>query len=393
MFHETRHIIQASSLVNAVELPDLSPLVNKGQEMADKCDDPDKKASWLKWVEQLADRKNPITYKMLQKACNIGMDAAVNRDCVRLWGEQAKDDIEEFLFSRLTEEERAKAEGQPTGLVTVELLETLCKKKLHAEAEWLYYANEYLLMVSQNINDPSDEPVAVGMDCDDHGGHGGTSPEEDEQASAQQVCKSACDRAGEEAKFMAHKAGTSMGQDGFTSSVVHIDKRIKHLLDAMRFRVKRIFHPSPEEEYTFRKDNRLWPNRGLPGTENIMKPKASVALVIDVSASCWRADWLNQMVAAARHLHRKKQLAGMWSFDIQLDPISFDGHTAINMRGGGGTIWKPEFTDEILNTLKCKKVDVLLLSDMEITGIDELSADSRVKLHKIKIDDFLKATR
>jgi hypothetical protein len=390
MFHEIRHITQAASLMSAVELPDLSPLVRKGQEMAAQCDDANKKAAWLQWVEQLADRKHPVTYKILQTACNIGMDAAVNRDCILIWGDQARRDIEVFLYSRLTEEQRAKAGEEKTSLVTVSLMEMMCNKKLEPNAEWLYYTNEYLLMMSERITDPSNEPVSIGIPCDDHGEQGGQSQSEEEQSAAQHACKDACSRAQDEAKFMAEKAGKGVGDSQFMSGLVRIDRRIKRLLDAMRFRLKKIFHPSPEEQYTFTKDNRLWPNRGLPGTENIMKPKASVALVIDVSGSCWRADWLNQMVAAAKHLHKKGQLAGMWSFDTSLDFLPFDGNNPIAMRGGGGTVWRPEFTDEILKTLKCKKVDIVLLSDMEISGLDELSADNRVKLHKIKIDDYLK---
>lgn len=389
MFHEVRHITQLSSMVNAIELPDLSPLVQRGHAMIAQCTDPQKQASWEKWLEQLADRKNPITYKLLQTACNIGMDAAVNRDAIKIWGDTARQRIDEFMFAQLPPEKQKQLleSGQHRGCVTVDSLSKLCGTRLETDAEWLYYTNEYIRSISNSITDPNDEPQPAGIELDSHDAY--NTADEGEQAEIQQACKEASERAHVEAKSMAERAGTKLGDAEFISGDIPIDRRIKTLLDKMRFKIKQILQPSPEEQYTFNQDNRLWPNRGLPAAEAIMKPRPSVALVVDVSGSCWRPDWLNQMMAAARHLQKKKQLAGVWSFDMVLTHLTFDNHKPTKMSGGGGTVWRPEFTDEILQTLKSRKVDIVLLSDMYIDGLEDLAADNRVKLHKIKIDGIL----
>jgi hypothetical protein len=378
MFHEIRHVIQFSSLENAMELLNLSPLVERGQKMAQECEDVKGKETWLKWVEQLADRKNPATIKLLADACNIGMDAAVNRDCMELFGEDTKDLINEFIN---------KDQKEKKSLVTVESLSKMCNTELLPNAEWVYYADAYLNALSNDINDPNDIPQTVFTTLDDHSKF----PTDAEgQAEMQQACANACDRAKDEAEFMSHKAGTSMGDAKFISKLVVLDRRIKNLLERIKFKVKRIHQPSPEEQYTFRSGNRLWPDSGLPGTENVTKPKLAVALVIDTSGSCWRPDWLNQMMAVARHLHKKKQLGGVWSFDVDMVTIPFSGEQAVNIGGGGGTVWRDDYVDTILKELKSKRVDILLLSDMEIIGIEKLEQDKRVTLHKINVESLLK---
>jgi hypothetical protein len=374
VFHEVRHITQGGTHPSTIELPDLSPLVKKGQEMEVLATKQEDKDRWRKWTDQLGDRTNPITVKLLNTAINIGMDVAVNRDGVLVWGDDALNQLEEFVKRQFE---------KSTGIVTVQKLEEMLKTKLSPEAEWLYYTNEYLKHMADGTNDPDDAPQECFAQIDDHGERG-----EAADAEGHKVCKDACERAQEEAKFMAHKAGRDMADLKFTSSPTPIDKKIKKLVDAFKFKIKTILVPSPEEIYNYNVFNRLWQTHDLPGSMNIEAAKPAVVLVVDVSGSCWRTDWLNQMIAVSRHLLKQKKLASMWSFDVQLQQITPDSGPVI-LSGGGGTVWGPEFTDILVKTSKTKKIDLVLLSDMDIYGLEELRSDPRVVFHPIDLTKHL----
>jgi hypothetical protein len=187
---------------------------------------------------------------------------------------------------------------------------------------------------------------------------------------------------------MAHKAGREMADSRFMSTPVPLDKKIKKLVDALKFKIKTILVPSPEEIYNYNVFNRLWQTHDLPGSMNIEKAIPAVVVVIDVSGSCWRKDWLNQLTAVSRHLLKQKKLHSMWSFDMELNRITTDSGP-IALSGGGGTVWSKEFTDFIMKTTKSKKIDLVLLSDMEIDGLEDLKSDPRVVLHPIDLTKHL----
>lgn len=384
MFHEIRHIIQAATTISAFGLPDLSPLVLRGQKMLAAVEDEEKKKDWCRWLGQLSDRSNPVTQGILKQACNIGMDVAVNQDCVELFGLATKETIEDFL-----NEDNENKENQKK-LVTIERLSERCGYEIAKGMEWVYYANEYIKAISNDIDDPDDSPKEVFIQLGDHSGHGSLSSDEETQSVAQRTSDMTVARSKREAKLNAEKAGTELGSDMLTTASVQIDKRMKTLLDGLKFRLKKILYPSPEEQYTFAKNNRMWPQYNLPGTESVMKAKPSVVVVIDTSGSCWTADMLNQMMAAAKHFHKKGLLASVWGFDMTIVEIPFSGSRPVTVSGGGGTMWGVTFVDDILTKLKRKKIDLVLLSDMEIFGLIGLEQDKRVNLHKVDIRGFLK---
>jgi hypothetical protein len=394
MFHEIRHIIQCSNLSDALELLDLSPLLQKAQRMAQKATTQNTKQRWIDWADSLADTKNPGTRKLLLQACNIGMDVAVNTDGVKLLGADGMNSVDAFIKSRVEPEEIEKIlkqNGGFIGCVTKSRLEALLGWPLREDAEWVYYANEYLKKTGEDGEgeDPDeDAPRYVSMDS--HDGIGALSDDEATQTESQHTTQRACARAEDEAVFRSKKAGREMGDAAFTARHLKLDRKVQKLLDAMKFKIKACLKPSPEEQYTFQRDNRLWPGKGFPGTENIMKPMPAVVLVIDVSGSCWEERWLNQMVAAGKHLLKKKTLASMWSFDTGLDPIDIAQPNVV-LRGCGGTVWQTDFTDRIIASLpRAKRIDLILMSDMYIIGLAELEKDKRVALHPIDITKYLK---
>lgn len=462
LMHELRHLIQCADMRAIENLIDLSPIREVYVKKRDEAKEQEHKDIWQKQIDGIDDKENKKWRNVKYRASNITMDSALHEDLIKAFPEPAKimQEINQFMVDRFVpylsgfsldeqakdkvaagkfeeeignilkyagpkkklliketlEKHKDQAEALAAcsrlqiGLCTVENLEDSFRNmdhyqpKLRREGEWLYYADEYVEWLAQQLDentDANDPQTGEGEGCGDgdeiesilkqmednefdHHGMSGDKKEEAERRLREAVRK-----AQEEGKLMAHRAGrTAADNSMFGDATAALDAKIKKLLEHLHIKFVRLFAPSNDKNYNFAKINRLFNDiKDLPGRQKIEKPKKQVIMIADTSGSMWNKQWFNQIAAAAKFYSRSNKLAAFYCCDTEPHKIDLkDNFSQIEMVGGGGTELTPEILSKMLtdNNLS-KNVDFLYLTDEYCHGLEESVRDDRWKLHIINI--------
>lgn len=463
LMHELRHLIQCSDMRAIENLIDLSPIREVYIKKRDEAEKQEHKDIWQKQIDSFDNKENQRWKNLKYRASNITMDSALHEDLVKAFPEPANimKEINQFMADRFVPylsgfsiEEQAKdkvvagkfqeevanimkyagpkkkaaikevlnkhtdqAEALAAcsrlqiGLCTVENLEDSFRNmdhyqpSLRREGEWLYYADEYIEWLAQQIDENSDANDPQ-YDESGEGGEGGDEIDQilkqmednefdhhgmngDKKEEAERRLREAVRKAQEEGKLMAHRAGRSAADNSmFGDATAALDAKIKKLLEHLHIKFVRLFAPTNEKNYNFSKINRLFNEiKDLPGRQKIEKPKKQVIMIADTSGSMWNKQWFNQIAAAAKFYSKSNKLAAFYCCDTEPHKIDLKNNfSQIEMVGGGGTELTPQILSKMLddNGLK-KNVDFLYLTDEYVNGLEESVRDDRWKLHVINI--------
>lgn len=463
LMHELRHLIQCSDMRAIENLIDLSPIREVYTKKLQEAKDQENKDIWQKQIDSMDDKDNNRWKNLKYRAANITMDSALHEDLVKAFPEpgrimkqindfmadrfvpylngftleeQAKDKVaagkfkEEMdnilkysgpkkkkLIQEVTDKKLDEAETLAAcsrlqiGLCTVENLEDSFRNmpnyqpSLRREGEWLYYSDEYVEWLAQQLDENSD-PNNPQVGEDGEGGGGDGTIEEilkqmedsefdhhgmsgDKKEEAERRIREAVRKAQEEGKLMAHRAGTNAADNSmFGDATAELNHKIKKLLEHLHIKFVRLFAPSNEKTYNFAKLNRLFNEiKDLPGRQKIDKPKKQVIMIADTSGSMWNKQWFNQIAAAAKFYSKSNKLAAFYCCDTKPHKINLkDNFSQIEMQGGGGTELTPQILADMLaeNNLK-KNVDFVYLTDEYVHGLEDSVRDDRWKLHVINI--------
>lgn len=463
LMHELRHIIQCADMRSIENLIDLSPIREVYIKKRDEAEKQEHKDIWQKQIDGMDNKDNNKWKNLKYRASNITMDSALHEDLVKAFPdptkiiaeinqfmadrfvpylngfsieEQAKDKIAANKFQEEVQnilkyagpkkkllikdilqshedqaEALAKCNRLQIGLCTVENLEDSFRNMDHyqptlrREGEWLYYADEYIEWLAQQLDENSDandpqtgegeggdgdsdeiESILKQMEDNEFDHHGMSG---DKKEEAERRLREAVRKAQEEGKLMSHRAGKNAADNSmFGDATAALDNKIKRVLEHLHIKFVRLFAPSNDKNYNFAKINRLFNDiKDLPGRQKIDKPKKQVIMIADTSGSMWNKQWFNQIAAAAKFYSRSNKLAAFYCCDTEPHKIDLkESFSQIEMVGGGGTELSPEILSKMLaeNNLT-KNVDFVYLTDEYVNGLEESLRDDRWKLHVINI--------
>lgn len=268
--------------------------------------------------------------------------------------------------------------------------------------EWLQLADEYTRWLAHNIQesaDPNNPESQEGEGDQDSenvlDSHDFGDPNQSNQAreELERKVRDAIRRSEQEAKAMAHRAGTSAGDaDMMGDSTEKLNSKIQETLRKMKIKFIRIFADSNQKKYFFSKINRIFSEINyLPGQRKEEKPSPQVVLVLDTSGSMWCPQYVNQMLAMARMLHKENKLHSMYYCDTELHKVDFNASASKQaVLGGGGTELNVETCEKIQSMERLSKGwELVYATDEYCYGLEEAKKDPRWKIHVINVPNML----
>lgn len=350
----------------------------------------------------------------------------------KMFGPKKKEILKELEAKRVKDGDVkfiAEVMKMGIGLMTVGGLEDNCRNLPHyqpefkRQTEWLQLADEYVKWLAQQIEDSTDANSPPQPSGDPEAGEGSgegdiqdivdeilNSSEEfdshefgdaettaEKRAEVERRVRDAIRRAEEEGKIMAHRAGVGAGDRemmGDTNASLH--SKIQKILEKMKIKFIRIFAESNSKKYTFQKLNRLFAEHSyIPGKMKETRPKPQVVLVMDTSGSCYNRQYINQMLAMARLLHKQEKLAALYFCDTELHKADFaSSRKEMAVIGGGGTELSVEICEDIMKRESLREGwELVYATDMQCPGLAEAMKDRRWKIHAIDVASILDQER